>query len=146
MNNASELLSSSRVEVAAETFTLISMDRAAWTGLLSRPKLSPRMSAPFMIFMDSREVTLLLDDTDMEAIRPGIDGAMKVERGFRMLTFDIEMDFEVVGFIAEVSRILVAAGVPILPLSAFSRDHILVKQNDLATTLRTLGPHVADLC
>lgn len=146
INNASELLSSSRVEVAAETFTLISMDRAAWTGLLSRPELSPRMSAPFMIFMDSREVTLLLDDADMEAIRPGIDAAMKVERGFRMLTFDIEMDFEVVGFIAEVSRILAAAGVPILPLSAFSRDHILVKQNDLATTLRALGPHVADLC
>jgi Uncharacterized conserved protein len=116
MNDSLELLNSSRVEVAAETFTLISMDRVAWTGLLSRPELSPRMSAPFMIFMDSREVTLLLDDADMEAIRPGIDGAMKVERGFRMLTFDIAMDFEVVGFIAEVSRILAAAGVPIFPL------------------------------
>lgn len=146
MNNASELLSSSRVEVAAETFTLISMDRAAWTRLLQRPELSPRMSAPFMIFMDSREVTLLLDDADMEAIRPGIDDSMKVERGFRMLTFDIAMDFEVIGFIAEVSRILAAAGVPIFPISAFTRDHILVKQNDLATTLRALGPHVADLC
>ena len=143
---ASELLSSSRVEVAAETFTLISMDRAAWKKLLERPELSPRMSAPFMILMDAREVTLLLDDADMDAIRPGIDDSMKVERGFRMLTFDIEMDFEVVGFIAEVSRILAAAGVPILPLSAFSRDHILVKQNNLATTLRALGPHVADLC
>ncbi len=146
MRDASELLSSSRVEVAAETFTLCSMDRAAWQGLLSRPELSPRMSAPFMIFMDSREVTLLLDDTDMLAIGPGINDAMKVERGFRLLTFDIAMDFEVVGFIAEVSRILAAAGVPIFPISAFSRDHILVKQNDLATTLRVLGPYVADLC
>jgi hypothetical protein len=144
--HASESLSSSRVEVAAETFTLISMDREAWKKLLERPELSPRMSAPFMIFMDSREVTLLLDDADMEAIRPGIDESVRVERGFRMLTFDLPMDFEVIGFIAEVSRILAAAGVPILPLSAFSRDHILVKQNDLATTLRALGPHVADLC
>lgn len=144
--NASELLSSSRVEVGAETFTLVSMDRAAWTRVLSRPELSPRMSAPFMIFVDSREVTLLLDDADMDAIRPGIDDSMKFERGFRMLTFHIAMDFEVVGFIAEVSRILAAAGVPIFPISAFTRDHILVKQNDLATTLRALGPHVADLC
>src|SRR5687768_927752 len=109
-NQASELLSSSRVEVAAETFTLLAMDREAWTRLLSRPELSPRMSAPFMIFMDSREVTLLLDDADMEAIRPGIDESMRVERGFRMLTFDAPMDFEVVGFIAEVSRILAGAG------------------------------------
>ena len=123
ISNASKLLSSSRVEVAAETFTLISMDGAAWTRLLSRPELSPRMSAPFMIFMDSREVTLLLDDADMEAIRPGISDAMKVERGFRMLTFDIEMDFEVVGFIAEVSRILAAAGVPISQFRLLTRPY-----------------------
>jgi hypothetical protein len=43
-SNASELLSSSRVEVAAETFTLISMDRAAWKKVIERPELSPRIS------------------------------------------------------------------------------------------------------
>jgi hypothetical protein len=98
-----------------------------------------------MILMDAFEVTLLLDKEDLATIRPLLAGA-KIERGFRLLTFDLEMDLEVVGFIAEVSRILAAAGVPIFPISAFSRDHVLVKQNDLATALRALGPHVADLC
>ena len=143
---ASELLAACRVEIAPQTFTILSLTHAAWKGLLTRPELSPRMSAPFMIFMDSREVTLLLDDADMATIRPGIDDSMKLERGFRLMTFDMPMDFDVVGFIAEVSAILAAADVPILPLSAFTRDHILVKQTDLAAALRALGQYVADLC
>ena len=31
-------------------------------------------------------------------------------------------------------------------LSAYSRDHLLVKQGDLGRALRALGEHVAELC
>lgn len=98
-----------------------------------------------MIFMDRHEVTLMLDDVDFETIRHAIRGA-KIERGFRLLTFDIMMDFSVVGFLATVSSVLAEAGISIIALSAFSRDHLLVKQTDLAAALKALGPHVAELC
>lgn len=113
--------------------------------VIADPNLSPRMTSPFMIFMDKNEVTLLLDDVDFANIRPGLKDS-KVERGFRMLTFDTVMDFDVVGFMAEVSRILAEASIPIFPISAFSRDHVLVKQDDLANALKALGPYVGDLC
>jgi len=103
------------------------------------------MTAPFMILMDKYEVTLLLDEIDIANIREGI-GEAKVEGGFRMLTFDTELDFDVVGFMAAVSGILADAGISIIPISAFSRDHILIKQNDLAKALKSLGPHVRELC
>jgi hypothetical protein len=70
----------------------------------------------------------------------------KVAGGYRLLTFDIELDLEVVGFMAEVSRILAEAGVPIMALSAFTRDHLLIKQEDLAKALKALGEHVGELC
>lgn len=98
-----------------------------------------------MIFMDAHEVTLLLDDIDFATLRHAVRDA-KVERGFRMLTFDTVLDFNAVGFMAEVARILAEAGVSIIALSAFSRDHLLIKQGDLATGLKALGPHVAELC
>lgn len=98
-----------------------------------------------MIFMDKYEVTLLLDDEDFANIKPGI-GEANVETGFRMLTFETVLDFDVVGFMAAVSRILADAGVPIFPISAFSRDHLLIKQNDLAKALKALGPHVDEIC
>jgi uncharacterized protein len=140
-----ELLRKTRVEVMPETFALVSVRNEDWLKLLEDPALSPRMSAPFFIFKDKWEVTLLLDEVDFEAMRVGLREA-KIERGFRLLSFDIELDFSVVGFLAFISQKLAENSVPIVALSAFSRDHILVKQEDLAKTLKVLGDYVEELC
>lgn len=143
--NALELLKKTRVEIAPETFTLISLRHEDWLKLLENPELSPRMTAPFMIFKDKFETTLLLDEIDFETIRYAIRDA-KIERGFRLLTFEIELDFSVVGFLAEISRVLADAEISIVAVSSFSRDHILIKQDDLANALKILGEIVEELC
>ena len=139
--NIPKLLRRTRVEVAPETFTLVSVRREDWLKLLENPELSPRMSAPFMIFSDKWEVTLLLDEVDFGTISHAIRDA-KTERNFRLLTFEIELDFNVVGFLAEVARILAEAKISIVALSAFSRDHLLIKQADLSKALKVLGKHI----
>lgn len=143
--NATELLKKTRVEIAPETFTLVSLRHEDWLKLLENPELSPRMTAPFMIFKDKFETTLLLDEIDFEIIRYAIRDA-KTERGFRLLTFEIVLDFSVVGFLAEISRILAEADISIVAVSSFSRDHILIKQDDLAKALKILGEFVEELC
>ncbi len=143
--NALELLKKTRVEIAPETFTLISLRHEDWLKLLENPELSPRMTAPFMIFKDKFETTLLLDEIDFEMIRYAIRDA-KTERGFRLLTFEIVLDFSVVGFLAEISRVLADAEISIVAVSSFSRDHILIKQDNLANALKILGEIVEELC
>ncbi len=143
--SSENILRSARAEVAAETFTLVSIQKAVWATLLEDQALSPRGTAPFMIFSDNHEVTMLLDEIDFGTLRHAVRDA-KVEGGFRMMTFDTVMDFTVVGFLARVTQILAEAGIPVVALSAFSRDHLLVKQTDLAAALKALGPHVAELC
>ena len=142
---ALQLLKKTRIEVAPETFTLVSVWHEDWTKLLENPELSPRMTAPFMIFKDKFETTLLLDETDFQTIRHAVRDA-KIERNFRLLTFDVELDFAVVGFLAEIARILAEADISIVALSAFSRDHLLIKQEDLAQTLKALRGYVEDVC
>jgi hypothetical protein len=142
---APEILRKTRVEVAPETFFLISLKHNDWLKLLENPELSPRMTAPFMIFRDKWEVTMLIDEIDFKTIRFAIRDA-KVEGNFRLLSFDIELDFDTVGFLAHISKILAEADVSIIALSAFSRDHILIKQEDLAKALKVLGNHIAELC
>ncbi len=142
--NVRELLRRTRVEAAPETFNLVSLRREDWLKLLETPELSPRMSAPFMILADNREVTLLLDEIDFGTIRHAVKDA-KTEGNFRMLSFDVELDFNVVGYLAEISRILADADISIVALSAFSRDHILIKQNELAKALKVLGEYVENL-
>lgn len=143
--NALELLKKTQVEVSPETYTYVSLRHEDWRRLLENPELSPRMTTPFMIFQDKWEVTLLLDETDFNTMRYAARDA-KIERGFRLLSFNIELDFSVVGFMAEVSRILAEAGISIIALSAFSRDHLLIKQGDLAKALKALREYVDDIC
>jgi uncharacterized protein len=141
----SDLLRDTRIEVVPGTFTLVGLTHQAWTLVLENPDLSPRADAPFLIFRDSREVTLLFEEEDFHRIRHIVRDA-RVERGFRLVTLDIDLAWNVVGYIARVTEILAANGIPVGALSSFSRDHLLVKQEDLARALRVLGDEVKELC
>jgi hypothetical protein len=142
--SVTNLLKKTRIEVSPETYYLVSLRHDDWRKLLENPELSPRMTAPFMILLDKYEVTLLLDETDYQTCRYAIRDA-KVEGNFRLLTFDLVLDFTVVGFMAAISKILAEADISIMALSAFSRDHLLIKQNDLAKALKVLAPHIEEL-
>ena len=143
--SAEELLRRARVEVAPDIFYLIGLRHEDWARLLENPELSPRGQSPFMLLKDAHEVTLLLDETDWRTMRHAARDA-RVEGDFRLLTFDIELDWSVVGFLAHLTKILADAQISCGSLSAFSRDHLLIKQEDLGKALRVLGEHVAELC
>jgi hypothetical protein len=140
-----ELLRRTRVEVAPGTFVVVGMRREEWRRLLESPELSPRADAPFMLLQDPFEVTLLLEEEDWRAMRHAARDA-RVESGFRLVTLDVELAWDVVGYLARVAGILAAEGISVGALSAFSRDHLLIKQDDLGRALRALGAHVAELC
>jgi uncharacterized protein len=140
-----ELLRRTRVEVAPGTFVLAGLRHADWARLLENPELSPRPDSVYMLLRDADEVTLLVEEEDWRAMRHAARDA-RVEADWRLVTFDIKLPWDVVGYLARVTEILASAGVPAGALSAFSRDHLLVKQRDLPAALRALGPHVAELC
>ena len=140
-----ELLRMTRVEVAPATYFLIGLRHEDWARLLQNPELSPRADAPFMLLRDEHEVTLLLDESDWRTMRHAARDA-RVEGGFRLLTLDIELEWNTVGYLARITGLLARAGISCGALSAFSRDHLLIKQDDLGAALRVLGEHVAELC
>ena len=143
--DVTELLRRTRVEVAPAIYFLIGLGHAEWERLLENPELSPRGLAPYMLLRDEHEVTLLLDEVDWQTMRHAARDA-RVEGGFRLVTLNIELGWNVVGYLARVTEILAAANLSVGALSAFSRDHLLIKQDDLATALRVLGAHVDELC
>jgi uncharacterized protein len=144
-SDVAELLRRTKIEVAPATYFLIGLRHQDWNHLLQNPELSPRGTAPFMLLRDEHEVTLLLDETDWRVMRHAARDA-RVEGGFRLLTLNVELAWSVVGYLARVTEILAGAGISVGALSAFSRDHLLIKQDDLGAALRVLGAHVAELC
>lgn len=140
-----ELLRRAKVEVSPETFVIVGMRHEDWRRLLENPELSPRAESIFMLLRDPYEVTLLLEESDWRAMRHAAREA-RVEANYRLVTLDIELPWDVVGFLARVTEILAAAGVSVGALTAFSRDHLLIRQDDLPRALKALGPHVEELC
>ena len=140
-----ELLRRTKVEVAPETFVIVGLSHEEWARLLENPELSPRPGSIFMLLRDQYEVTLLLDEEDWRPMRHAARDA-RVETGFRLVTLNVELAWTVVGYLARVTEILAGAGVSVGALSAFTRDHLLIKQDDLAKALRVLGEHVEELC
>ena len=140
-----ELLAGSRALVDPATYSLVSLTHDQFSSLISDPARSPSGRSPYLIFSDKFEVTLVLEQADLDRVREGSE-AVRVMSGYRLLTFDAELPPDLVGFLARVSGILADAGVPVIALSAFSRDHLLIRQGDLPAALRALGPFVAELC
>ena len=67
---------------------------------------------------------------------------IEMQPGYKMLTFDMKMPFDLVGFIAHVSSSLAIEGIPIFLISSYSTDHMLVKKEYLGkavSKLRSMG-------
>jgi hypothetical protein len=62
-----------------------------------------------------------------------------MEKDYRIITFDMILPFGLVGFLSRISKALADQNISILTVSAYSTDHILVKEKDLQTAIRTLG-------
>ena len=140
-----ELLRETRIEVAPATYVLVGLRHHDWNNLLREPELSPSVDVPFLIFRDPYEVTLLLETQEWQRMKHAVRDA-KVVENYRLLTLDQELPWTTVGYLARVAEILAAAQISIGALSSFSRDHLLIKQDDLPRALRVLGEHVGELC
>ncbi|MHB1134411.1 MAG: ACT domain-containing protein [Chloroflexota bacterium] len=90
--------------------------------------------------------SLTLDDAELSLVLPATAWARLAERfpeatvapSYRLLTFDLPLALDLVGFLAAVSAALAARGVSVYALSAFSRDHILVRAADVSAAVAAL--------
>ncbi|MDD9953636.1 MAG: ACT domain-containing protein [Candidatus Woesearchaeota archaeon] len=90
----------------------------------------------FATIVDDTETTVICKEEEIPA------GALKVEKGWKLLTLDITFDHNTTGICGAIGTALGDAGVSVMPLSAFSRDHFLVKEEKMDVAkeaLKTIG-------
>lgn len=93
--------------------------------------------------VDRWEASLVVDAGYWRQLAGRFAGARETGP-YRLITFDVILPFDVVGFLAAITEKLAAAGVSVYALSAYSRDHILVRKQDLSIALATLEALLAD--
>ncbi len=90
------------------------------------------------LIADKDELSLLLPSDVCDGFRGRLRHAEISPVVYRLITFDIELAPDLVGFLSKVTGALAAAGIPLLAIAAFSRDHIFVPADDLEPALRRL--------
>lgn len=92
------------------------------------------IAEPFSaLIADKDEVTLVLPAATWEQFSKRLPEYEDMGDAYRLITFDLPLAPDLVGFIALVGQILAQAGVSILPLAAYQRDHILVTADQFQT-------------
>ncbi len=91
----------------------------------------------FANIIDKNETTVIIEQSKYDE-----ENVIKIEKDWKILTFDMVLPFGLVGFLAKVSKVLADEKIPIFAISAYSTDHILVKEKDLTRAeekLKELG-------
>jgi len=95
----------------------------------------------FANIIDHNEITVIMDETKVDE-----EDVIEIQKGWKLLTFDMVLPFELVGFLATVSNAFAKEEIPIFVVSAYSTDHIFVRDKDLLKAkekLRTFGCRVS---
>ncbi len=90
------------------------------------------------LIVDKDEVSLIIPAEAVEDFAGRLKGHTAAPSAYRLITFDLELDFNLFGFMAVVSQALADAKVSILPIAAFSRDHILVPSQQFDIAMQAL--------
>jgi len=87
----------------------------------------------FAIIQDKNEITVVIDQSKVNS-----EDVIEIEKNWKILTFDMVLPFELIGFLAKVSKVLADENISVFAISAYSTDHVLVKEKDLPKAVKQL--------
>ena len=118
-SNLPEYFRNGRAVVAPATYAIVKTKRALVNALA--------------VIKDDREITCIIDEAKL-----GSQKFLGFEGDWRLITFDMVLPLSLIGFFAAVSGALAEAGVNIFTLSAYTTDHVFVKNQKLETAIKAL--------
>lgn len=113
--------------------------RLPLSGITAAAGIIAEIGDPFTaLVVDKDEVTLVVPSEAVEEFAARLHDHAVSAKPYRLLTVDVVLEPDTVGFMAVLSNALAAAGVPIFPFAAYSRDHLLVPADQFDLALVTL--------
>ena len=94
--------------------------------------------APSQVIREAEGTTLLIHEDAVDGVLSRHSG-VKLERSLVWIRFSASMDWELVGFLAYVTKALADAGVPVGCVCSFDRDHLFVAEAYYKRTAEVLN-------
>lgn len=93
----------------------------------------PACGSLFMAVDDGEEITVIVEENHL-----GNVAYEKIEKWFKLISIHVSTPFLGVGLLAEVSTKIAEGGMDLLIVSAFSKDFILLKEDDAEQGMQLL--------
>lgn len=107
-----------------EIYTLLKMPANA---VIPAAGIIAEMNTPFStLILDKHELTLLVLKDAISDFEKRLRDSTIYEQDYQLITIDVELDPQMVGFMARISGVLADAGISFMAYAAYSRDHIFV--------------------
>ena len=106
-----------------------------WKETFAVAKSKKPLPDAVVTIQDKSEITVVIDQDKLESHK---DDLVETDKDWKIITFDMLLPIDMVGWIAKVSNILADEGVSILIFSAYSTDHVLVQTVDLKKAVNKL--------
>ncbi|MDD1767694.1 MAG: ACT domain-containing protein [Methanomassiliicoccales archaeon] len=127
----------------------MSLDREAFRGMkvlvraesYAIAKAARPIEGAFAVVDDGREITVVIDQSLFEDA-----DAREFTRDWKMITFDAILPLDLVGFLSFVAGSIAKIGASIFVISAYSTDHLLVRERDLDRVVAKLREMGFEVC
>jgi hypothetical protein len=88
-------------------------------------------SEVFAVVTDGAEITVIVE------MGHGLK-VLEEEKPFRIISFDTKLPFDLIGFLAYITKLLADHNISLFAISSFSTDHILMKETYLEKAMEVL--------
>lgn len=96
-------------------------------------KAKKEMEGALVVIRSPAELTLVIPEENV------VDSdVLEIYPGWHWLTFDMDIPLDTVGFFAPITKALADAEIGVDIYSAFSTDHLLIREKDLVSATRVL--------
>ena len=120
----------------AQSYTFVKLPPGAITAAAG---LVASIGEPFCaLLVDKDEVSLMIPADAWDDFKQRFTASVIAANRYRLVTLDVILEADLVGFMAYLSDALAQAGVSILPFAAYSRDHLFVQEDQYDLALAAL--------
>lgn len=91
----------------------------------------------FSLVDEKDEVTLIISDKDWNKIKNNIKN-IKIEKNYKIINLGVVLDWNIVGFLAEITKRLTKNNISTGIISGYRKDYLLVKKKDVKKAIRVL--------
>jgi len=129
-----QLLRKTKLKLSKEKYSIVSIPLKQF----NRLDLKKFQKKLFSLIYEKDEITLIINQDNWKSIKNNFKN-YKLEKNYRILTLDVNLNWNVVGYLAAVSKALADNKISIGVISTYLKDHLLIKDKDVKRAVNVLS-------